>query len=205
MRFLTAVFLASLVFSFYPQKTYAVEYPWQLKRDREGIVVYTRKVSGSSILEYKATVTVHAPIEKVIALFEDDQKLPQWYYQCVKFERLQDEGPGQKIFYFVIHLPWPVSERDSIFRRVKFSDAHGVVSYTLSALPEKLPFQKGKIRVLYLKSLWRFTPLADGRTEIYFQQHSDPGGVIPAFIINQLVVDIPFYSLKNFRQLLRKK
>jgi len=165
-------------------------------------LVYTRKVEGSAILEYKAQVNVDAPIEKVISLFEDEKKFPIWYYQCVRSELLQDEGQGKKIFYFVVHLPWPVTERDSVFRRIKTSDpAAKTVTYTLTALPERLAKQKGKIRVLYLKSIWRFKALKGGRTEVYFQQHSDPGGSIPAFIANTLVVDIPFNSLKALRKL----
>lgn len=196
---LTSAFL--LLFSFATLQ--AAEYPWQLKKNTDGITVYTRKVEGSPILEFKASVTVDAPIDKVIALFEDEKRMTEWYYQCVRFELVDNENPTKKIFYFVIHLPWPVTERDSVFRRTKSTDpATKSVSYTLTALPDRLPRDKEKIRVLELKSMWRITPLSDEKTELYIQQHSNPGGIIPSFVVNSLVVDIPFHSLKNFRKLL---
>ena len=40
------------------------EYPWQLKKNGRGISVYTRKVDGSAVLEFKATMTLDSPIPK---------------------------------------------------------------------------------------------------------------------------------------------
>ena len=184
---------------------YAAEYPWQLKKTTEGISVYTRKVEGSAILEFKATMTVDAPLAKIIPLFEDVKGLTSWYYQCTHVELIKDEGPQDKILYIVLHFPWPVTERDSVFRRSKSTDErNSSISYSIQALPEFFPVQKGKIRVLMIDSLWRFTPLPHGKTEIYFRQHSNPGGSIPAFLVNVMAVDTPFHSLKTLRQLIMK-
>ena len=119
---------------------------------------------------------------------------------------IEDEGGSGKIFYFVLNMPWPVARRDVVFRRVKSVDAKtGMVTYELTALPDRLPRKRGNIRVSYLKSVWRFTPLKNNRTEIFFQQHSKAGGSIPPFIANSMVVDIPFRSLKNFRDLVEQR
>jgi hypothetical protein len=183
----------------------AAQYPWQLKMHKDGISVYTRKVEASPILEYKADLIVDQPLAKVISFFEDEKKMPQWYYQCVQAELVQKESAEKKIFYFVLHLPWPVTERDSVFSQSKLINPNdGTVNYIISALPERLPKQKGKIRVLSINSIWSFTPLKDGRTKVYFQQHSNPGGSIPSFLVNKLSVEIPFNSLKNLRKMLKE-
>ncbi len=194
-------FLLCLAMVLFVQNVHADEHEWQLRRDKEGVAVHTRKVDGSPILEYKAVTVVDAPIARVIELFQDPKQTPRWFYQCTHSESIGEED-GAKIDYFVIHLPGPVSERDSVFKSIKSTDAKGVVTYVLSALPDRLPRVKGKVRVTYLKSIWRFTPLPGGRTEVFFQQHSDPGGFLPGFVVNPLVVDIPFSSLKNLRALL---
>ena len=192
----------SLIFS--SPAVMALEYPWQVRMDKEGISVYTRRVEVSPILEYKANVIVDEPLGKIIRFFEDNSKIPQWYYQCVQAELIQKESKEKSIFYFVLHLPWPVTERDCVFSRIKsLNSENGAVSYIISALPQKFPEQKGKIRVLSINSIWRFTPLKDGRTEIYFQQHSNPGGSIPSFLVNKLSVEIPYNSLKDLRKMLK--
>jgi hypothetical protein len=202
MRALTAV-LGIILMGLCAQSLQAAESPWKLRINKEDIAVYTRKVDGSAILEYKANTVVNAPIEKTIAFFEDASKMPSWFYQCVEAKPVPSQDSQEQITYFAMHLPWPVAERDSVFSKVKTVDpSTGVVEYTLSARPDEYPRQQGRVRVIYLKTTWRFTPLPNGQTEIYFQQHSDPGGSIPAMIVNKLVVDIPFHSLKNLRKLI---
>jgi hypothetical protein len=100
-------------------------------------------------------------------------------------------------------MPWPVKDRDVVFRRIRSKDATtGAVEYKSTALPEDYPEQGGRIRMPYLQAIWRFTPLESGRTELYYQQHSEVGGHIPAWLVNKLAVNIPFDSLFNFRRLL---
>jgi len=57
------------VSSAFKQKTDIVEDPMAIKTISRGIPVYTRKVEGSPILEFKASVIINAPIAKAIALF----------------------------------------------------------------------------------------------------------------------------------------
>ena len=183
----------------------AAEVPWVLKKDEDGVRAYVRKVEGSSILEYKGTVVVDAGLEAVIRLFEEDGRMTEWFHQCSEARLIKTNTPEDKVLYFVISMPWPVKDRDLVFRRVRSKDpATGAVEYRTSSLPGVYPEQGGKVRMPYLKGLWRFTPLADGRTEMYYQQHSEVGGHIPAWLVNKLAVNIPFNSLSRFRQLLPK-
>ncbi|MCX5699291.1 MAG: START domain-containing protein [Candidatus Omnitrophica bacterium] len=203
MKFIVCGFL--MLASLFLEEASAAEYPWKLRINKEEITVYTRKVEASPILEYKANMIVGAKLDKVIRFFEDVKKMPQWYYQCIQAGPLASESAEKQIIYFVLHLPWPVAERDCVFSWVKSLDpVSREVSYTLSVVSGKFPEQKGKIRVLDLNSIWRFTPLKDGRTEVYFQQHSNPGGSIPLFLVNKLSVEIPFYSLKNLRKMINE-
>jgi len=170
--------------------------------DKEGVFVYIRRVEGSAIVEYRASILVDAPLDKVVALFEDDEKVPLWFYHGVRANVVEQPDDVTRVYYFVARLPWPISARDTVFQRTKSRDpGTGEIEYTLKSLPDRLPRKRGIVRVIYLKSSWRFIPLSDGHTEIYFQQHTRPEGFIPPFVVNQLVVNVPFYSLKNFRGL----
>ena len=182
------------------------EYPWELKRDEGGIRVHVRKIEGSSILEYKGTVMVKAGIEKVVGLFEDDARTAEWFYECTDSRVVKTYTPDDKILYATIHMPWPVKDRDIVFRQIRSVDSDsGTVRYETSAVPRDYPDQKGKIRMPYMKGRWLFTPLAKGGTEISYQEHSEVGGHIPDWLVNRLAVNIPFNSLERFRDLLSRK
>ena len=199
-KFLIAGFL---ILSF-ASTVQADEPPWEFRFKDDGISVHTRKLA-SGLMEFKSDVIVSKPIDQVVAFYEDEKKTSEWYYECTHMELLKDEGPSSKIFYFVMRPPWPVSERDAVFRRVKSVDLlTGAVTFDLLSISEVLPPKKGKVRVPYLKLVWRFTPLKKGGTEVYFQQHGDAGGYIPGFIVNALVIDTPLNTLKKFRELVEK-
>ena len=184
----------------------AEQSPWQLRANKDGIPVYTRKVAGSPILEYKANVILNAPIDKAISLFEDEKQIPRWYFQCVHSELVENDGPKQKVIYLILHLPWPVAARDFVFKRTRSEDSSsGNITYSLTALPDRLPQVKGMIRVQSIESYWTFKSLPEGQTQIFFQQHTDPAGNIPASIVNQLAVLTPYNSLKSFRRLITGK
>ncbi len=198
MRILSLVILIMLVFS---PNIFAHEFPWVLKKDTEGIQVHVRKVEGSPILEYNGSVVVPVGLERVVSLYENEKHTPEWFYQCIESKLLEGKGPDEKILYFAIDLPWPAEDRDSVYRRLRFKNpVTGTVEYKISALPGRYPPQDGRLRTPMLKGLWRFTPLADGRTEVYDQHDAAVGGYLPAFLVNRLAVNIPFNSLKNFRK-----
>ena len=200
-NFLIAGFL---IFSFI-STAFAEEPPWEFRFKKEGISVYTRMLS-SGLLEFKSDVVMTVPIDGVVAFYENTKNTPKWYYQCTHMELIKDEGPLAKIFYFVMDPPWPVSERDAVFRRIKSVDqSTGVVTYQLTAVPDAFPRQKGRVRVPSLSLVWHFTPVDQGHTDVYFQQHGEAGGYIPSFVANALVVDTPLNSLKLFKQMVEKK
>ncbi|HTL47602.1 MAG TPA: START domain-containing protein [Verrucomicrobiae bacterium] len=180
-----------------------LSYPWELKRDLEGIQVSTRPVKDSPILEFQAETVIHAPLEKVIPLFEDTGRMTEWFYKCKEAQLLKQESADEANVYFAADLPWPFADRDGVYRRVKMT-ADGAVVYKLEAASGTYPRQKGRVRVTYLDSEWRFTPRSDGVTAVYYRIHTAAGGFIPPGVINRFTVSLPFKTLRKFRALLEE-
>ena len=196
---------AVLLFLFSPQLL-AKEFPWQPKKNEDGIRVEVRKVESSPYLEYRGMMVLDVPLEQVIALYEDAPRMTEWFHQCIASEELEKKSPEDRILYFAIDLPWPVQDRDVVYRRVRHQDPQtGTIEYQASALGNIYKEQPDRLRMPEIKGLWRFTPLGGGRTGVYHQQHGDAGGFIPPWLVNQLAVNIPFNSLSNFRKLLTEE
>lgn len=199
-RFLKILTVLTLFLS---PSLYAVpEYPWELKKNKEDILVHIRRVEGSPVLEYKGEMTVNQDLEKVLAFYEDYSQMPNWFDQCLESRLLDKKSENEKILYFAIDLPWPVNDRDAVYRRIRSKNSEtGAVEFALSEFPEyKFPLYPGRVRMPEIHGIWRFTPLEGGKTRVYYQQHGNPGGFIPPVLMNQLVVSIPYKTLKNFRE-----
>ena len=59
-----------------------------------------------------------------------------------------------------------------------------------------------RVRIPRLQAGWTVTPIAPGETEIRLDGQADPGGSIPVWVANMVVVELPEMTLKNLRRLL---
>ncbi|MGB1543115.1 MAG: START domain-containing protein, partial [Spongiibacter marinus] len=62
-----------------------------------------------------------------------------------------------------------------------------------------VPKAKGVKRVTALRGYFELTPQEDGTTNVVFQLHLDPAGGLPSGLVNSLIVDNPFETLKQLR------
>ena len=198
---MTLLFLTPMI-----AEEFTKEFRWELKKDKEGIQVHTRKVQGWDTREFQGVTTVKTSLDSAIALFEDTKKITQWMYRIKEFTMLEEKDPGVIIFYFRQGLPWPITDRDAVLTRTRKQDsATKAVSYTALMIPNGYPLKKGAVRMPYIRVLWLFTPKEDGTLVIYYRLLLDVGGRVPKWLANnQLNVDIPFHSLKKFRELLQR-
>lgn len=172
---------------------------WELAKDdkKRGIQIFLREVPGSDLKEFRGEVTVSARIQSLVALVEDTSYTPEWLHQCKAMELIEAYSPRRKLLYMVSDAPWPVTDRDSVLLSELSQDDTGQVVIDMTAVPEKFPANEDYIRIPKMHGTWTFTPEADGQVRVVYQVHAEPGGALPSWLINSVVVDNPYYSLRN--------
>lgn len=177
----------------------AAEASWSLDREKDGIVVYTRPVEGSGIREFKGSALVAAPVESIRALLRDADHFKDWFPNTIESRLLAREG-NVAYQYSVLDLPWPVSDRDNVFRSETETDpATGRISIQVSAAPDYQPEQPERVRVRRARGQWLLEPVTPSQTRVTFTMHLEPGGGVPQWLINTQVVETPFDALTNMR------
>jgi len=76
----------------------------------------------------------------------------------------------------------------------------GVYFIELTARPNMYPKQDNKIRIPKLEGYWKLVPLDKMKTEVTFQVAAEPGGEIPSWLANAMVIDMPFHTLNNLKE-----
>lgn len=176
--------------------------PWRLDREREGIRVETRPVEGSGIREFRGTAEVAAPVETIRTLLRDADRFREWFPNTSE-SRLLERSGDVSYQYSVLDTPWPISDRDNVFRAQTTRDAAtGTVSIAVHAAPDHHPEQPDRVRVRHARGEWRLEPIGEDRTRVTFRMHLDPGGGVPEWLINARVVETPFEALRNLRAML---
>src|SRR5580765_4031483 len=87
---------------------------WKLRKDEDGIKIYTRQTDGFSIDELRTESTVHASPSAVVAVIMDVDHYTDWIYSCTQSRILQKLSDTEQYQYQVNDLPYPVSDRDIV-------------------------------------------------------------------------------------------
>ncbi len=176
---------------------------WKLAKDENGIKIYLSEVQGSKYKAYRGVTTINADVATLRALQEDVKGSCQWIHACAEQSLLKHEGM-QSWVYTRFDMPWPVEARDSILHVVSEQGADGSLTRKLDGQPQYLPLDKDHTRVASLQGFWRFVPQGDGKVEVTYQVHTEPGGSVPSWLANSFVVDAPFNTLSGLRTLAEK-
>ncbi len=86
---------------------------------------------------------------------------------------------------------------------IKHNAADNSISISLKAAKEKasLDMQKKSkhIRVTESTGTYLIKEIGEGKVRITWQQHTDPAGKMPQWLVNTLLTELPFNTLKGLR------
>ena len=176
---------------------------WQLNSTADGITVYTRSVDNSKYNAFKGTIKVESTLAGIVQLLDDAySRCHSWMKRCILRRKLAQQGP-LSIYYSATQMPWPLKNRDTIVQARFFQDpATKAITIDLLGLPSYLEVSADFERIAALSGRWQLIPIADGRVNVTYTLHVDPGGNIPALAYNPLVARQPRVALGKLREVL---
>ena len=177
---------------------------WRLRKDADGVRIYTRKTSESPVEQFRGTVHLSASVESVVSLIEDMESAPQWIHYC-RLGKTLAKTPQGTYTYTITKLPWPMNDRDVVVLNKKSQDKSGIVTIDFTAAPEYIPNKENMVRISKLKGSWRLSPEKGGMVGVEYTVLSDPGGGISPWMTNMGIVDQPFKTLQNMKNMLNKQ
>ena len=176
---------------------------WELRKDKDGIRVYTKHVEGSGLKAIKAVTTFHAPLETCVAVLRDIPHLTELFLDTRGVKKVS-QGETEQIHYMEMEAPWPVADRDGAFRLVyDYDAATKTVVVDAKIKPDAYPVQDGMVRLTKGGGTWTFKSLDESHTQLEYFFHGEPGGSIPAFLANSVVEENPLKMMMNFHQLVK--
>ena len=189
-----------LLFCGYSMNGQLFSQAWELEKEKEGVQVFTRKIEGYAIKEYKAIITLKTTTTKLTNLLKDHANLKSWFVKCPISKRLKKVSDNEYYVYFLNDAPWPVSDRDNITKMTFESLENGTQLVHLKCVPDYIPEKSGIIRLPRMQAKWMFEPQADGMVKVTQQVLADLGGKVPGWLVNFAIVEAPFETLCNLRK-----
>jgi ribosome-associated toxin RatA of RatAB toxin-antitoxin module len=177
---------------------------WKLSKQKKGIQVYLRDTPGSALKSFKGVIHIPAKLVALVSVIEDTKAYPQLLHHCKTAHDIKSTGKNDAYKYIVTGMPWPVKDRDAIVYSVMQQNKQTKqVEIKMSASPNTLPLKAGKVRISKMVGRWVLSPEKEG-TKVTYEMSVDPAGKLPKFLVNALSTDMPFNTLNNLRNLVKK-
>lgn len=179
---------------------------WELKKNEEGIKVYTKSSEDSRWKSIKVTCELEGSLSELTALLLDARAHPQWVYNTKKSYVVKQISPSQQIYYSEIDLPWPLTDRDVVVEMTLYQDpSTKILQVNADAVESDIPVKKGMVRVAHSSVAWKVTTVSPGKMSVEYIAQADPGGNVPAWVVNTFSTKGPFETFKRLKRLVASK
>jgi hypothetical protein len=173
---------------------------WQLNRDENGIKVYTSESTLSSVKSVRVEVNFNQPAEKIAAMIMNVSLYKEWIYGCIESTLISQLNDSMLVYRHVTDAPWPFEDRDQVSQFTRtLNKKTGSISIT-SILQKDYPETKGHVRIKQSKASWILIPQKDGSVKATYNLSFDPGGNIPAWLINLFITEGPYQTFLNLQK-----
>ncbi len=177
---------------------------WDLKKNKNGIRIYTRSFDSTKIREYKAIMTVKTTLQEVFEVLMDGDRLWEWNYKTSESKTLVRLSDEAYIVWIKNDLPWPIKNRDHVSRvMVVYRDHKRIRLNIVPDNSQQVAEESHTIRITNFKGYWLLREIPEG-IEITQQLYGDPGGALPAWLLNSLITTSPYQSFSNLKEILEK-
>lgn len=178
---------------------------WQLAKEQDDIKIFLKEAQGSNIKMLRLECLVTAKPPEILALLLDIPATEKWIPQTKICRYLRRPSLTECFYYSELDMPWPVSNRDYVVHLQ--TTQHPVTKWiTVDAnlVKGEVPEKKGIVRVHVSNVKWVLQPTQNGTTKLMYQLYTDPGGNIPAWVVNYFAKQAAIDIIKKLRELVLK-
>lgn len=201
IRFLSILFISLCSFNGFAESTI-----WKKELDQDGVAVFLRAAEGFEVQEFLATVTIKGSVNSVFSIFEDIENYPEWLADCTHGALVKQVNAIENVAHLMFDSPWPVEDRDVTFYRTIGKTERGGLILNFVARSGFMETQKCCVRISKAKGYFKVEPSEeDEMVLVSYQFVADPGGDLPAWLMNYIVTDAPLETLSDFKHYAAKK
>lgn len=193
-------FFISMFFSFTFIQVHSQSNDWKLSSSKNGIDAYTRKVDNSKYLEYKIETQISSTVDETVAILIDTKNYKKIFPYLSEVELLRNDLPESYDVLVVIKTPFPVRNRIGVYTN-QIERSNEEVNILISQNTDLIPDTK-HVKITECYGSWNVRTISDTDINITHTFFADPGGSIPAWIINAFALKQPMKTFSILRDIL---
>lgn len=190
----------AVLFSF-SGDTYFTE--WTLRKEKEGIKIYTREATNTNIKEVKTVLTISTSVNKISNAIIDVENYSNWMKNILNPKMIKKINQNEYYLYYEMDAPWPTQNRDIINHTIiSHNQSNGITLISSTAVPNFIEKKENLVRITLSEGSWILKELPNGKVEVTHMLLASPGGSIPDWVINMFIVNHPYETHLSLREML---
>jgi hypothetical protein len=174
---------------------------WELKKDKDSILIYSRTGKDSKFNELKAVFDLPGNFSQLRSILEDVNHYQDWVYATKASHLIEKKNAGDLVYYSEISVPWPLSNRDFYSNtRIWLDTASRQLRISSQNVSKNYPVKNHLVRIPFLRAQWLITMPSSTRLHVEYTLAWNPGGSIPAWVANLFSTTGPFHSFSELRK-----
>lgn len=178
---------------------------WVLNSENEGIRIFTRLLPNSKFKAIKIETVLQSTLSQIVNVIFDINSSSQWVYRTKNCSVIKQISPWDLYYYAEVDVPWPISHRDFVAHlTLSQNPVSKMVVINVENKPDLVPQKHNVIRVMQSVGKWVITPITDHTLKVEYSLYTDPGGSMPAWLINMFITKGPLESFKKLKEQIKK-
>jgi regulatory protein YycH of two-component signal transduction system YycFG len=147
---------------------------------------------------------VNSPVHLIEKQLDNVNDYPNWQDNCDYAKVIEQQSPNVQYERYYTDTPWPITDRDLVMKMVKEKNKNGSIKYIRTNAPDKFPLDKDFMRIQEAGGEWLLEPLSEHQSKLTYQFYADPGGSLPAWLVNSFIVQGPYNTFSNLKKLVEQ-
>ena len=177
---------------------YCQKDPCDLKRDIDGIKVYTCKTGNEKFKLLRAEFELsNVSMSQLKSFIWNVPNYINWQYNMIESELISTEDDNNITYRSLVHAPWPVENRELVLK-VKMEEGQTATSIFIRSFEYARPIPPDVVRVPFFDASWKIIH-EEKNLKVTYTLRIDPGGSVPAWLANLAMAEGPFISFKKLK------
>lgn len=175
---------------------------WVFRKEKDSIRVYTRTEESNPVKSYRGEMDLHTSMAKISTVLGSIESFDWWDANLRDIKVLEYEKEKLIRYYLIYELPWPVTDRD-LCVEARISNDPVTGKRTVHAVPIEnvIPEKPDLVRIKNYWQDWTMQPTTKpGIIHVTLEGSVDPGGYIPAWLVNMVITDTPLNIMRKVRE-----
>lgn len=166
---------------------------WATVRSFDGVAVEARG-TASAFREHRGETAVCTSLTELAGFVGDTSRFREWI-PYTKSARLLDESEAGYVYYVRSATPWPMKDRDMVYRITRHELQENGLQLIVTGLPDYRPHEQGAERIRTAEGEWLLLPGAEN-IRVSYRLYVDPGSA-PAYLANRRLAAVVGQTLGN--------